>query len=58
MPWVYVALGDFDSAFANLEKALVSRDDRLTRVKFDLFLEPLHSDVRFEQLLKKMNLAQ
>jgi tetratricopeptide (TPR) repeat protein len=58
MPWVYVALGDFDSAFANLEKALAVRDDRLTRLKFDLFLEPLHSDARFEQLLKKMNLAQ
>jgi DNA-binding winged helix-turn-helix (wHTH) protein/TolB-like protein len=58
MPWVYVALGDFDSAFANLEKALAIRDDRLTRLKSDIFLEPLHSDIRFKQLLKKMNLPE
>jgi DNA-binding winged helix-turn-helix (wHTH) protein/TolB-like protein/lipoprotein NlpI len=58
MPWVYVALGDFDAAFADLEQALAARDDRLTRLKYDIFLEPLQPDTRFKQLLQKLNLPE
>ena len=56
LPYIYVALGDFDSAFANLEKGIEAQDDRFPRLKYEEFLAPLHSDPRFKQLLKKMNL--
>jgi TolB-like protein/Tfp pilus assembly protein PilF len=58
MPYIHVALGDFDTAFADLEKGIEARDDRFTRLKHDDFLAPLRSDARFKQLLKKMNLSE
>ena len=56
MPYIHTALGDFDAAFTDLEKGIEARDDRFTKLKVDEFLAPLHSDARFKQLLKKMNL--
>ncbi len=57
-PYVHVALGDFESAFADLEKGIAARDNRFARLPADDFLAPLRSDVRFKRLLGSMNLTQ
>jgi DNA-binding winged helix-turn-helix (wHTH) protein/TolB-like protein/Tfp pilus assembly protein PilF len=58
MPYIYVALGDLDSALADLQRGIDKRDNRFTRLRFDEYLTPLHSDPRFKLLLKKMNLPE
>jgi hypothetical protein len=45
--YIQAALGDFDSAFAVLEKGIAARDNRFVNLKYDDFLVPLHSDPRF-----------
>lgn len=55
-PYVYAALGDLDSAFADLERGIEVRDDRFVRLRHDDFFAALRSDSRFNDLLKKMNL--
>ena len=52
----YAALGEKDSAFAELEKAYQARDWFLTRLKVDPFVDSLRDDPRFKDLLKRMNL--
>jgi len=54
---VYVGLGDYDEAFAWLQKAYAIRDDGLLMVKIHPFFEVLHPDPRFQDLLRRMNLA-
>ena len=52
---VYVALSDKDEAFRMLEKAVEERSPVLIGVKAVPFLEPLHSDPRWQTLLRRMN---
>ncbi len=54
---VYAALGDRDQAFDWLEKAIETRDEELTVIKVNPRLDPLRSDPRFANLLRRMNLA-
>lgn len=54
----YAALGDKDSAFAELERAYQNRDWFLQRIKVDPFMDPLRDDTRFKDLLKRMNLPE
>jgi TolB-like protein/Flp pilus assembly protein TadD len=54
---VYVALGDKDAAFAELEKAYRANDWFISRLKVDPFMDSLRDDPRFKDLLKRMNLA-
>jgi len=54
---IYATLGDKDKAFAELDKAFADRDSFLVRVLEDPFMDPLRSDQRFKDLLKKLNLA-
>jgi serine/threonine-protein kinase len=54
----YVALGDKDKAFAELEKAYQARDWFLQRLKVDPFLDPLRDDRRFGDLVKRIGLPQ
>ena len=54
---VYVGLGDNEEAFVWLEKAYAIRDDGLLMVKIHPFFEVLHPDPRFQDLLRRMNLA-
>jgi TolB-like protein/Flp pilus assembly protein TadD len=58
--WVaieYVALGDKDKAFAELEKAYQSHDRWIYRIKVDPFLDPLRDDPRFADLVKRIGLT-
>lgn len=51
----YVALGDNDEAFRILEKAVAERDSLLAFIKEDPTLDKLHSDPRWQRLLRQMN---
>jgi TolB-like protein/Flp pilus assembly protein TadD len=51
----YTALGDFDQAFAWLEKAYQDRWGQLAWLKVDPGDDPLRSDPRFQDLLRRMN---
>ena len=53
---VYAGLGEKDHAFAALDLALEHRDSRMTMLFNIETLEPLHSDPRFADLLKKVGL--
>ncbi len=53
---VYAALNDRERAFAWLEKAYRERDYGLVSIKVYPMFDSLRSDVRFSDLLKRMNL--
>jgi serine/threonine-protein kinase len=53
---VYAGLGDKDQAFAWLEKGFQARNATLVFVVFDLTFEPLQSDPRYADLLRRMGL--
>lgn len=51
------ALGEKDQAFAWLEKGFNGRDAYLARLRVDIAMDPLRSDVRFKTLLQRVGLA-
>ena len=53
---VYAGLGEKDEAFAWLEKAVAARDKGLTYLKIDPCLDPLRSDSRFQDLVRRVGL--
>jgi TolB-like protein len=53
---VYAGLGDKDEAFAWLEKSFAARDKGLTYLKIDPCLDPLRSDSRFQDLVRRVGL--
>ena len=53
---VYAGLGEKDEAFAWLEKSFAVRDKGLTYLKIDPCLDPLRSDSRFPDLVKRVGL--
>jgi serine/threonine protein kinase/tetratricopeptide (TPR) repeat protein len=53
---VYAGLGDRDQAFAWLEKGFEAHSGEMVRINFDQPYEPLKSDPRFADLLKRMGL--
>lgn len=55
--WIYLALGDVDSAFVWMERAVDVRDGMIVPIQHYPFLDPLRADPRFNDLLRKMNLA-
>jgi tetratricopeptide (TPR) repeat protein len=55
---VYVALGDKDKAFAELEKAFEQLDWNLHRLKVDPLMDRLRDDPRFNAMLKRLNLPE
>ncbi|MDI1243361.1 MAG: tetratricopeptide repeat protein [bacterium] len=55
---LYAGLGDKEEAFAELERAFEERDWQLQRIKVDPFMDPLRSDPRYKDLLKRMNLPE
>lgn len=55
---VYAGLGERDQAFAWLEKDFQARSGLLPNIFFSYTYEPLRSDARFAELLRRMNLSQ
>jgi tetratricopeptide (TPR) repeat protein len=53
---IYAGLGEKDQAFALLEKAYEQRDPKVTWAKVDPSLDPLRSDPRFQDLLRRIGL--
>lgn len=54
--WIYVGLGDKDQAFVWLDKAFEERSDSMREIKTNPVYDPLRSDARFTELLKRMHL--
>jgi hypothetical protein len=54
--WAYAGLGDRDRAFAVLERAYEMRVDRMVWLNVDPLLDPLRSDPRFTDLVRRMGL--
>jgi tetratricopeptide (TPR) repeat protein len=54
---VHAALGEIDSAFTWLERALEHKGEALLSSKTDPKLDPLRGDPRFAELLKKIGLG-
>ena len=55
---LYADLGDKDQAFHWLYTAYQERDFFLFGLKTDFLLDPLHSDPRFAELVRKVGLPQ
>jgi eukaryotic-like serine/threonine-protein kinase len=55
---IYVALGDNNQAFAWLEKAYAARDSQLEFLGVEQFYDPLRTDPRYLDLMRRVNLAQ
>ena len=55
---VYAGLGEKDQAFEWLERAYKAHDKGMCYLKIDPPLDPLRSDPRFQQLLRRMNFPQ
>ncbi len=55
---VYGYRGEADRAFTWLERAHRQHDGALMYLKTDLLLKNLHSDSRYTQMLKKLNLSE
>ncbi|HYL10034.1 MAG TPA: protein kinase [Candidatus Acidoferrales bacterium] len=53
---VYVGLGEKDKAFTWLEKAYADRSDWMTLLNTDPLFDPLRSDPRFQDLLRRAGL--
>ena len=54
--WAYAGLGDKEQAFAWLERAFEERRDRIVWLNVDVLLEPLRSDPRFNDLVRRVGL--
>ena len=55
---VYTGLGDKDQAFASLEKAREDQAEWMGWINSDARLDPLRSDPRFAELMRRVGLAQ
>jgi len=54
--WAYAGLGDKEQAFAWLERSYQERRDRIVWLNVDPLLEPLRSDPRFHDLVRRVGL--
>jgi hypothetical protein len=55
---MYADLGDKDQAFRWLNTAYQEREEGMLRLKTDFALDPLRSDPRFAELVRKVGLPQ
>ena len=56
--FVYTGLGEKDQAFEWLEKAYHGRDSLLVLLKVEPMFDPLRSDPRFQDLLRRVGFSQ
>lgn len=54
----HIGMGNKDEAFAWLEKAYLVHSTMLTTLKVDPLYDPLRNDPRFQELMRRMRLAQ
>jgi TolB-like protein/Tfp pilus assembly protein PilF len=54
--WAYAGLGDKEQAFAWLEKAYQERRDLMIALNIDPLVDPLRSDPRFQDLVRRVGL--
>jgi TolB-like protein/DNA-binding winged helix-turn-helix (wHTH) protein/Tfp pilus assembly protein PilF len=54
----YIGMGDKDQAFTWLEKAYAQHSNAITTLKVDPVYDPLRDDPRFQNLLRRIGLAQ
>lgn len=54
--WTHLGLGEIDTAFIWMDRAIDGRDPMMVPIKTYPFLDPLRADSRFIALLRKMNL--
>jgi TolB-like protein/DNA-binding winged helix-turn-helix (wHTH) protein/Flp pilus assembly protein TadD len=54
--WAYAGLGDKEQAFAILERSFEERRDRMVWLNVDPLLDPLRSDSRFTDLVRRIGL--
>ena len=58
MLWAHLGVGDKEEALADLEKAHSEHFNILTSLKVEPAFDPLRSDPRFQDLLRRVGLAQ
>ena len=56
--WAYAGVGDNDRAFASLERDYEMGSDRMIWLNVDPLLDPLRSDRRFTDLVRRIGLPQ
>jgi TolB-like protein/Tfp pilus assembly protein PilF len=56
--WAYIGTGNKDQAFAYLEKIYLQHSSTLTFLKVEPGYDPLRSDPRYQDLLRRVGLAQ
>jgi hypothetical protein len=52
-----IGLGDWDSAFEWMDRAIEARDPIIMPIRSYPFLDPVRGDARFQALLRKMHLG-
>ncbi len=55
---IYVALGEKEEAFAELEKSYAEQDWHCQRLKTEPLMDSLRGDPRYKDLLKRMNMPE
>ena len=54
---IYAGLGEKDQALQSLEQAYQNHDWMMARLKIDPLLDNLHSDPRFQDLVRRVGLS-
>ena len=54
--WIYIGLGANNEAFLWLDKAFAEKSDLMREIKTNPIYDPLRSDPRFTDFLRRMNL--
>lgn len=54
--WIHLGLGEIDSAFEWMDRAIDARDHMMTPIKTYPFFDSIRADPRFSALLRRMNL--
>jgi tetratricopeptide (TPR) repeat protein len=56
--FIYIGLGEKDEAFRWLETCYQERDPQISRLSINPLFDPLRSDARFTELMKRVGLPQ